>query len=291
MNVQHLESLSDLVASITGVTVREIVPDTVLKRADEVLLVDLPPAELIERFKEGKVYLPGNAERAAEGFFKPANLTALRELALRRTADRVDDQMIDLLRQSAIEGPWATGERLLVCVGPDSCPTRSFVPQAGWLQGLMPAGSSSPHADQRRGGETSKRIDELLDLAERSARKRDVSSRKTLSRKFSVSHGVRTYPDRRRAARNSGDSPIPSGGPCPTRSSGALPISAFISSRVKNTVPLCAALNAQAPRANVPGNRIPVVTGVTTLLGLGASNIVHPQNLSMLFLVAVILSA
>ena len=105
-------------------TVREIVPDIVLKRADDVLLVDLPPAELIARLKEGKVYLPGNAERAAEGFFKPANLTALRELALRRTADRVDDQMIDLLRQNAIEGPWATGERLLVCVGPDSLPKR-----------------------------------------------------------------------------------------------------------------------------------------------------------------------
>ena len=126
MNVQHLESLSDVVTSITGVTVREIVPDIVLKRADDVLLVDLPPAELIARLKEGKVYLPGNAERAAVGFFKPANLTALRELALRRTADRVDDQMIDLLRQNAIEGPWATGERLRPASVPTASPKRSF---------------------------------------------------------------------------------------------------------------------------------------------------------------------
>jgi two-component system sensor histidine kinase KdpD len=119
MNIQHLESLADLVAQITGVTVRERVPDTVLKRADDVLLVDLPPTELIERLKEGKVYLPDSASRAVDRFFRLGNLTALRELALRRTADRVDDQMVDYLRQNAIEGPWATGERLIVCIGPD----------------------------------------------------------------------------------------------------------------------------------------------------------------------------
>ncbi|WP_416408952.1 ATP-binding protein [Agrobacterium rosae] len=119
LNIQHLESLSDLVAQITGVNVRERIPDTVLKRADEVLLVDLPPAELITRLQDGKVYLPASARRAADRFFRLGNLTALRELALRRTADRVDDQMIDYLRQNAIEGPWATGERLLVCIGAD----------------------------------------------------------------------------------------------------------------------------------------------------------------------------
>ena len=119
LNIQHLESLADLVAEITGVTVRERVPDVMLKKADEVLLVDLPPTELIERLKEGKVYLPDSASRAIDRFFRLGNLTALRELALRRTADRVDDQMVDYLKQHAIEGPWAAGERLLVCVGPD----------------------------------------------------------------------------------------------------------------------------------------------------------------------------
>lgn len=119
LNIQHLESLADLVAQITGVTVRERVPDVALKKADEVVLVDLPPSELIERLREGKVYLPDSAKRAADRFFRIGNLTALRELALRRTADRVDDQMVDYLRQNAIEGPWATGERLIVCVGPD----------------------------------------------------------------------------------------------------------------------------------------------------------------------------
>ncbi len=120
LNIQHLESLADLVAQITGVTVRERVPDVVLKRADDVLLVDLSPSELIERLKEGKVYLPESASRAVDRFFRLGNLTALRELALRRTADRVDDQMVDYLKQNAIEGPWATGERLLVCVGSDA---------------------------------------------------------------------------------------------------------------------------------------------------------------------------
>ncbi|SIR35796.1 two-component system, OmpR family, sensor histidine kinase KdpD [Rhizobium sp. RU20A] len=119
LNIQHLESLADLVAQITGVTVRERVPDIVLKRADDVLLVDLSPSELIERLKEGKVYLPESASRAVDRFFRLGNLTALRELALRRTADRVDDQMVDYLKQNAIDGPWATGERLLVCVGSD----------------------------------------------------------------------------------------------------------------------------------------------------------------------------
>lgn len=120
LNIQHLESLADLVAQITGVTVRERVPDIVLKRADEVLLVDLPPTELIDRLKEGKVYLPESAGRAVDRFFRLGNLTALRELALRRTADRVDDQMVDYLKQNAIDGPWATGERLIVCVGSDT---------------------------------------------------------------------------------------------------------------------------------------------------------------------------
>ncbi|WP_413989735.1 ATP-binding protein [Labrys okinawensis] len=120
LNIQHLESLVDVVSRITGVTVRESVPDSVIKKADEVIVVDITPAELIQRLEAGKVYLPENAKRAADGFFKPGNLTALRELALRRTTDRVDDQMIAYLRQNAIEGPWETADRLLVCIGPDA---------------------------------------------------------------------------------------------------------------------------------------------------------------------------
>lgn len=117
LNVQHLESLSDVVRKITGISVRELVPDKILEDADEIVVVDLPAEELIERLKEGKVYLPENARQAVDKFFKPANLTALRELALRRTTDRVDEQMLDHLRRNAIAGAWPTAERLLVCVG------------------------------------------------------------------------------------------------------------------------------------------------------------------------------
>ncbi|MDX2159564.1 MAG: sensor histidine kinase KdpD [Hyphomicrobiaceae bacterium] len=125
LNIQHLESLQDVVQRITGIRVQETVPDRVLEKADEIVVVDLPPEDLIQRLKEGKVYLPENARRAIDQFFKPSNLTALRELALRRTADRVDEQMLAQLRQQGIEGPWPTAERILVCVGSD--PHSEFV--------------------------------------------------------------------------------------------------------------------------------------------------------------------
>jgi two-component system, OmpR family, sensor histidine kinase KdpD len=123
LNVQHLESLADVVTRITGVTVRETVPDRILQDANEVILVDITPDELLQRLREGKVYVPETARRATQNFFTPRNLTALRELALRRTADRVDDQMVDFLRQGAIEGPWGTSERLLVCIGREPAST------------------------------------------------------------------------------------------------------------------------------------------------------------------------
>src|SRR5450755_1998531 len=116
LNVQHLESLNDVVAQITGVRVRETVPDSILDRADDVELIDLTPEDLIQRLKEGKVYVPEQAERAIRSYFMPGNLTALRELALRRTAQRVDAQMVDYMRAHAIQGPWEASERVLVCV-------------------------------------------------------------------------------------------------------------------------------------------------------------------------------
>src|SRR6516225_5655740 len=119
VNIQHIESLNDVVAQITHVRVRETVPDVVFDRADAVELVDLTPDDLIERLKEGKVYVPKQAERALEHFFSPANLTALRELALRRTAERVDEQLLTHMQEHAIQGPWAAGELILVCVSED----------------------------------------------------------------------------------------------------------------------------------------------------------------------------
>jgi len=118
MNVQHLETLNDVVAKITGVVVRETVPDSVFEQADEVELIDLPPDELLERFKDGKVYMPEQAEEAVKNFFRKGNLIALRELALRRTAERVDAQMRVYMHEHAIGKSWPTAERLLVCISP-----------------------------------------------------------------------------------------------------------------------------------------------------------------------------
>jgi len=118
LNIQHLESLNDVVAQVTGVIVRETVPDRVIDEASEIEVIDLPPDELMARLQEGKVYIPEQASRAIDKFFRKGNLTALREMSLRRAADRVDGQMRSYMQTRAISGPWAAGERLLVCISP-----------------------------------------------------------------------------------------------------------------------------------------------------------------------------
>jgi two-component system, OmpR family, sensor histidine kinase KdpD len=120
LNIQHLESLVDVVWKITGVRQRETVPDGVISKADEIEIVDITPAELRQRLADGKVYVPETARLASEHFFKPENLTALRELALRRAAQVVDDELIGAMRRAGVAGPWVAGERILVLVGGDS---------------------------------------------------------------------------------------------------------------------------------------------------------------------------
>src|SRR3974377_204602 len=137
VNIQHIESLNDVVAQITHVRVRETVPDSVFDRADAIELIDLTPDDLIQRLKEGKVYVPKQAERALEHYFSPGNLTALRELALRRTAERVDEQLLTHMQAHAIAGPWAAGERILVCVSED--------PRAAGLVRCAKALAGRPH--------------------------------------------------------------------------------------------------------------------------------------------------
>lgn len=117
VNVQHLESLNDVVGGVTGIRVRETVPDHMFDEASEVVLVDLPPDDLRQRLNEGKVYIPGQAERAIEHFFRKGNLIALRELALRRTADRVDDQMRAFRDTQGRERVWHTRDAILLCIG------------------------------------------------------------------------------------------------------------------------------------------------------------------------------
>jgi two-component system, OmpR family, sensor histidine kinase KdpD len=116
LNIQHVESLNDVVARITRIRVRETVPDSILDQADDIEVIDLSPDDLIRRLHEGKVYVPHQAERAIRHYFSPGNLTALRELALRRTAQRVDDQLLSHMQAHAIAGPWPAGDRVLVCI-------------------------------------------------------------------------------------------------------------------------------------------------------------------------------
>ncbi|MBV9811164.1 MAG: sensor histidine kinase KdpD, partial [Acetobacteraceae bacterium] len=120
LNVQHVESLNDDVARITGIRPAETLPDRVLERADEIELVDLPPAELRERLLQGKIYRADNARRALEGFFREGNLAALREIALRRVAAHVDTDVQDWMRRSGIAGPWPTADRVLALVEPNA---------------------------------------------------------------------------------------------------------------------------------------------------------------------------
>jgi two-component system, OmpR family, sensor histidine kinase KdpD len=171
VNVQHLETLNDVVAQITGVIVRETVPDSILERADEVELVDLPPDDLLQRLREGKVYVPRQVERALHNFFQKGNLIALRELALRRMADRVDDQMQVYRRTHDIAEVWPTTERLLVCVSPSPLAARLVRAarrmaarlRAEWLVVYVetPATLQLPEADRDRVVQTLRLAEQL----------------------------------------------------------------------------------------------------------------------------------
>src|ERR1051326_4203612 len=160
VNVQHLESLNDVVAQITGIRVRETVPDRFFERADELKLVDVTPEDLIQRLREGKVYMPAAAERAIRNYFQPGNLTALRELALRHTAERVDDQMRSYMQAHAVPGVWAVAERLMVCISGGGLSERLVRAarrmadrrHAEWIAGFVATAAFPrlPHADRDR---------------------------------------------------------------------------------------------------------------------------------------------
>ncbi len=136
MNVQHVESLNDVVSQITRIQVRETVPDRVLDEADAIELVDIAPEELLARLGEGKVYLPDQARRAAEHFFQRGNLLALRELALRRTAQHVDEDVLEYRQAHGVAATWPAGERILVCVGPAPSSARLIRTAARMAAGL-----------------------------------------------------------------------------------------------------------------------------------------------------------
>jgi two-component system sensor histidine kinase KdpD len=205
LNVQHLESMNDVIAQITGVIVRETVPDSILDDADDVELVDLPPDDLLERLKEGRVYIPEQARQAAQGFFRRENLIALRELALRVTADRVGAQVQVQHAGKGATHPWATGERLLVCVGPSPLSARvirvarriAAAQHCYWVAAWVETSSMSRAAllqarrnlrlAERLGAETAELagdhpVDELLAYARRNNISRIVIGKPSLSR-------------------------------------------------------------------------------------------------------------
>ncbi|MFZ3322789.1 MAG: two-component system sensor histidine kinase KdpD [Usitatibacter sp.] len=169
LNVQHLESLNDVVGGITGVKVWETVPDTFFDNADDVVLVDIPAEELLARLKEGKVYMPEQAERAAGNFFRKGNLMALRELALRRTADVVEGRVQSYRADKAIGGVWKTQARLLCCIGPDPG-SEHVVRSAARLAGQLGVEWSAAYVEtpllQRLRAEKRERILRVLKLAQ-----------------------------------------------------------------------------------------------------------------------------
>ena len=170
LNIQHLESLNDVVAQITGVTVKETIPDRVIDEATEIELVDLAPAELLQRLKEGKVYVPEMAARAVEQFFNEGNLYALRELSLRRAAERIDEQMLAYMQIRSISGPWAAGESILVCVGPGPLSerlVRTARRQADRMNARWTAIYVETPSHQRLAKESKEQVWRSLQLAER----------------------------------------------------------------------------------------------------------------------------
>ncbi len=170
LNIQHVESLNDVVAQITGVIVRETIPDRVIDEATEIELVDLAPPELLQRLREGKVYVPDMAARAIEQFFNEGNLFALRELALRRAAERVDDQMLAWMQTRAIPGPWAAGESILICVGPGPLSER-LIRTARRQSDRMTAQWSAIYVEtpshHRLSKEAKEQVSRMLQLAEK----------------------------------------------------------------------------------------------------------------------------
>lgn len=170
LNVQHVESLNDVVASITGVVVRETVPDSIVDAAHEIELIDLTADELLQRLREGKVYVPEQAERALANFFQKGNLLALRELALRRTAERVDAQGLAWRRSQGVAEPWAARERVLVSVG--AAPTSADVIRAAYrlatrLRAPWMAVSVETPAHDQLDAEARERVSSNLALARR----------------------------------------------------------------------------------------------------------------------------
>ena len=297
LNVQHVESLGDVVLQITGVKVRETVPDAVLDRADELVLVDLPPDQLLERLAEGKVYLADQAARAAKNFFQRGNLLALRELALRRTAERVDADVLRYRREHGIEAPWPTRERIVVCVGPSPGSERLIRATKRIAEGLH-APWTAAHVDvfgARPPGEKDReRLEAHLRLVEA------LGGEVVRLRGPSVPAGVLAY------AREHNVTRIVAGKPTHSRwrdrLRGSL-LDALIRGSGEIEVHVIAPIEREAPAARAPARphrehvaprayawaAVPIA--IATLIGLIARGQIALQDITVLYMIAIMLAS
>ncbi len=294
LNIQHLESLNDAVAQITGVVVRETLPDSVLDEAAEITLVDLPPDELIQRLHDGKVYVPDTAAVAVERFFRKGNLTALREMALRRAAGRVDEQMLAYMQTRAILGPWPAGERLLVCVSTSSLGER-LVRSARRLADELGAEWSAIHVEtgesRRAPEEMRARVTRTLRLAE------DLGAKVVTIPGSSVAGSVLDY------ARTHNITKIIAGKPLRSRWHEWLR-GAIVDQLIRSSGPIdvyVVSSEAQASSGK-SGDWLPhrpwrrylqstLLVAAATLVSVPFSLLISPVNLVMLYLVVVVVSA
>jgi two-component system sensor histidine kinase KdpD len=295
LNIQHLESLNDVVAQITGVTVRETVPDRLLDEANEIVLIDLPTNELLQRLNEGKVYVPDQAARAMQKFFRPGNLAALREMALRRAAERVDDQMRAYMQTRAIPGPWPVAERLLVCVSPS--PLSERVVRAGrrladplnaeWLAVYVetPGQASLPEADRSRVARTLQ-LAETLGAKSITLTGRDVvETLVSYARQHNVTKIIAGKPARPAwrdwLSRSLVDKLIQYSGD----------IDVYIITDTSKTVQPAEPFTFK-PRSSWPGYVQSLgLVGLVTLIGELIHTYIVPTNLVMLFLLVVVIAA
>ena len=295
LNIQHLESLNDVVAQITGVVVHETVPDSVIEQAREIELIDLAPDALLQRLKDGKVYVPAQAARAIQKFFRQGNLTALREIALRRTADRVDDQMRAYMESRAIAGPWAAKERLMVCVSPGGLgerlirTTRRLAGEldAEWYAVYVETPNHAQASHQQRG-----RIARVLHLAE------ELGAKTAIIPSIAVAETIVTY------ARAHNITKIIAGKPVRSRwvellrgsvvdqiirHSGNIDV--YVISGEAATSP---AFETKEWQPHRPWRRYLLsllLVAVATLLAMPGRGIIAPTNLVMLYLVVVVIAA
>lgn len=298
LNIQHLESLNDVVAQITGVVVRETVPDWVLEEADEIELIDLPPAELRQRLDEGKVYVPDQAARATQKFFRPGNLTALREMALRRTADRVDAQMRAYMQTHAIPGPWPAGERLLVCVGPNPLSER-LIRTARRLADRLNAEWFAVYVELPEAAHLSDaehdRITRALRLAE------ELGGRSLTLPGNSVAEAVLAYAHANNITKIVAGKPIHTGWAALVRRSIVDQIIRYSGHIDVYIISAEAGADEKKGQFTLPSPLVQhrwkrllqstlLIAGVT-LLGMPLRGIIEPTNLVMLYLIAVVMAA